>query len=47
MGIEIAQLQHVNDLCYVIECEEVSNAFVEKLRSTAGGMEVPQSEFTL
>ena len=39
-GIEIAQLQHVNELCYVIECEDVSNAFVKRLESTAGGMKV-------
>ena len=32
MGVDIAQLQHVNELCYVIECEDVSNAFVKKVR---------------
>ena len=36
MGIEIAQLQHVNKLCYVIECEDVRNAHVNKLENTAG-----------
>ena len=40
MGIEIAQLQHVNELCYVIECEDISDAFVKKLENTAGGMKV-------
>jgi hypothetical protein len=40
MGIEIAQLQHVNKLCYVIECEDDSNAYVKRLENTAGGMRV-------